>query len=240
MYDLRIADIDFRLDYKYPRMIKQSRDYIVENKAGFKPIFGISLNDEYLEDFHNENSHLSMDDCEYLLTGACFYEKLIEYKGVMLHSSAVVVDGYAYLFSADPGTGKSTHTGLWLEWFGKDKAYILNDDKPALRIIDNTVYAYGTPWSGKTDLNTNKKVPVAGICFIERAEKNSIRHAETFDAFGRFFTQTVRPREEKIMDMFMDTVNDVFSRIPMYIMGCNISFEAVQTSYNAMKEGILK
>lgn len=239
MHDLRVADIDFRLDYKYPRMINQSEEYLMEGDESFKPIFGISLNEEYLEDFHSRNPHLSLDECEYLLTGACFYEKLIEYKGVMLHSSAVVVDGYAYLFSADSGTGKSTHTGLWLEYFG-DKAYILNDDKPALRIEDGKVFAYGTPWSGKTDLNRNKKVPVAGICFIERAETNSIRKAETFDAFGRFYTQTVRPYEENIMGMFMDTVNEIFNAVPIYIMGCNISREAVLTSYNAMKEGIVK
>ena len=240
MYDMRIADVDFRLDYKYPRMLRQSAEYIVKNDKGFKPDFGISLDDKYIEDFQRENSHLSMDDCEYLLTGSCFYEKLIEYKGVMLHSSAVVVDGYAYLFSADPGTGKSTHTGLWLEYFGRDRAYILNDDKPALRIKDGRVYAYGTPWSGKTDLNTNRKAPVAGICFIEQAKENTIKKAEVFEAFGRFFSQTVRPYDEKIMDMFMNTINELFGSIPMYIMGCNISFDAVMTAYNTMKEGILK
>ena len=51
-----------------------------------------------------------------------------------------MVDDYAYVFSADSGTGKSTHTQLWLEHFG-DRAYILNDDKPAIRLIDGKVYA---------------------------------------------------------------------------------------------------
>ena len=67
MYDMRIADVDFRLDYKYPRMLRQSAEYIVKNDKSFKPDFGISLDDKYIEDFKRENSHLSMDDCEYLL-----------------------------------------------------------------------------------------------------------------------------------------------------------------------------
>ncbi|MCD8158677.1 MAG: hypothetical protein LUD77_07245 [Clostridiales bacterium] len=240
MYNLRVADIDFRLEYEYPTMLKQAKDYIIdESDKSYKPIFGIILNKDSLVEFQKENPHLSINDCEYLLTGAAFYEKLIEFKGVLLHSSAVVVDGYAYLFSAFSGVGKSTHTGLWLDYFG-DKAYILNDDKPALRMTDGRVYAYGTPWSGKTDLNRNVKVPVAGICFIERSQKNYIRRAETFEAFGKFFEQTVRPDNEEKTDLFMGTINDIFCNLPIYIMGCNISPEAVETSYNEMRKGIIK
>ncbi len=240
MYNLRVADIDFKLEYEYPTMLKQAADYIVEEGTeGYKPLFGIFLNKSALKEFQAENPHLTINDCEYLLTGAAFYEKLIEFKGVLLHSSAVVVDGYAYLFSAFSGVGKSTHTGLWLDYFG-DKAYILNDDKPALRMTGGRVYAYGTPWSGKTDLNRNLKVPVAGICFIERSEENHIRRAETFEAFGKFFEQTLRPEDEEKTDMFMETINDIFCNLPIYIMGCNISPQAVETSYNEMRKGIIK
>ncbi|MCD8089030.1 MAG: hypothetical protein LUD81_00095 [Clostridiales bacterium] len=240
MYNMRVADIDFKLEYKYPTMLKQAAAYVVEDGAeNFKPTFGIFLNKSSLEEFQAENPHLTINDCEYLLTGAAFYEKLVEFRGIMLHSSAVVVDGYAYLFSAASGTGKSTHTGLWLDYFG-DRAYILNDDKPALRMTENGIYAYGTPWSGKTDLNRNLKVPIAGICFIERSEENHIRKAGTFEAFGRFYEQTIRPESEENMAMFMETANDIFSSVPIYIMGCNISHEAVETSYNEMRKGIIK
>ena len=87
-------------------------------------------------------ANVSDDIGEYLFTGFSFYKQLLNFGGFMLHSSAVVVDGKAYLFSANCGTGKSTHTKLWLNLFG-DQAYILNDDKPALRLEDGTWYAYG-------------------------------------------------------------------------------------------------
>ena len=78
---------------------------------------------------------------EYLVTGRDFYTKLIEHSGMMLHASAIAVDGRAYLFSADSGVGKTTHTRLWRQVFGDEKVTIINDDKPALRLRDGTWYA---------------------------------------------------------------------------------------------------
>ena len=76
--------------------------------------------------------YLSLDDCEYICTGASFYTQLLLHNGIMLHSSCVVVDDKAYLFTARSGTGKSTHTRLWCQLFG-DRAVMVNDDKPFLR-----------------------------------------------------------------------------------------------------------
>ncbi|MFR5584255.1 MAG: hypothetical protein ACLTLQ_10945 [[Clostridium] scindens] len=67
------------------------------------------------------------------LQALSFIENLFRKGGMMLHASAVEVDGKAYLFSADSGTGKSTHTKQWQNYFGKERALIINDDKPAIR-----------------------------------------------------------------------------------------------------------
>ena len=77
------------------------------------------------EQLQKNQPHLSLEDCEYLSTGAGFYRQLLDFDGLMLHASAVVMDGYAYLFSAPCGTGKSTHTALWQKVFGKDRAVAL-------------------------------------------------------------------------------------------------------------------
>ena len=107
-----------------------------------------------------------------------------------LHASAVVVEDEAYLFSADCGTGKSTHTSLWLKYLADKNPYILNDDKPAIRVTENGIFAYGTPFSGKNDINENKKVKVKGICFLEQAPQNSIEKLEISEAFKLFWGQT--------------------------------------------------
>ena len=109
----------------------------------------------------------------YIESGRCFSTKLLSFDGFYLHSSAVELDGKAYLFSGPSGMGKSTHTRLWQSVFG-EKAQVFNDDKPALRRIDGKWFAFGTPWCGKDRINQNKKVPLAGICFLKRGEENKI------------------------------------------------------------------
>ena len=123
---------------------------------------------------------------------------------------------------------------LWLKHFG-NRAYMLNDDKPAIRLIDGKVYACGTPWSGKYDYSTPQVVELAGICFLQRSENNWIKKAETSKAVFNIFSQTVRKLDAVNMEKLFDVLEQIFSKIPIYDLGCNISDEAVLTSYNAMK-----
>lgn len=214
---------------------KQSKQYISNNQSKNQKIdIVIDVTEDRIKSAMEEHPELQQDDWEYMLTGSDFYTQLIKFNGILLHSSCVVVDGYAYAFSADSGTGKSTHTQLWLKHFG-DRAYILNDDKPAIRIIDNKVYACGTPWSGKYDYSTPKIVPLAGICFLERSEDNWIKKADTSKAVFNIFSQTVRRLGPNAMEKLFDVLEDIFSKVPIWELGCNISDDAVLTSYNAMK-----
>lgn len=194
----------------------------------------IKVTEKRIQDYVTAHPELDAGDWEYMLSGTDFYKGLIDFNGILLHSSCVVVDGYAYTFSADPGTGKSTHTDLWLKHFG-EKAYILNDDKPAIRIIDGTVYACGTPWSGKYDYSKPELVPLAGICFLQRSETNWIKKAETAKAVYNIFSQTARKVNADKMEKLFDVLEEIFSKVPIYDFGCNISDEAVSVSYNAMK-----
>ena len=177
--------------------------------------------------------HLSRDDSEYISTGTWFYAELLKFDGFLLHASAVVVDGKAYLFSAASGTGKSTHTSLWLQTFG-NRAYILNDDKPALRCVDGKWYAYGTPWSGKYDINTNACVEVGGICFLRRGETNSIRPYTGAKAVFEFLQQTLRPKREDSRLVIMELLNRLMESVPVWQLECNMDPEAVRVSYEAM------
>ena len=117
----------------------------------------------------------------YLDSGFQFYRKLLDYDGLMLHASCVVVDGYAYLFSGPCGMGKSTHTAKYLKTF--PDAVIINDDKPALRRIDGKWYAFGTTWCGKDGINVNTSAPIAGICFLHRGDPE-LRHLSAPEAVG--------------------------------------------------------
>ena len=180
--------------------------------------------------------HLNDEDCEYLSTGGSFYRQLLEHDGMLLHASAVVLDGRAYLFSAPCGTGKSTHTKLWLQLFG-DRATILNDDKPALRLEDGAWYAYGTPWSGKHDISTNLRVPVAGICFLHRSGENTIAPFSGAPAIFSLLEQTARPASAELRQQLMVLLDKLFARVPVWQMGCNMDPRAALVSYEAMSAG---
>ena len=234
----KIADLTVDMGYKRDRLKKQSEAYRISEKV--KPDMTIYLSDAFLELKQKENPHLSVADCEYIFTSSVFYTGLLQFGGFMLHASAIIMDGYAYLFSAPSGTGKSTHTALWQKVFGKDRARILNDDKPAIRILDDGVFAYGTPWSGKTDLNINVKAPLAGICFLERSEKNWIKEISAKEAIMPIMNQTIRPYEKSDMSLLLGHLDRLLTRVPTYKMGCTVSDEAAVMAHKKMLDGIRK
>lgn len=181
----------------------------------------------------DKNPGMTDDHAEYLASGASFYRQLPEYDGLLLHSSAVAVDGKAYLFSAPRRTGKSTHVQLWLREFG-DRAVILNDDKPALRRIDGVWYACGTPWSGKTGQNSNQCVPLAGIALIGRDSANHIEPILGTAALMALLEQTVRPSDPILSAKLLEMLDGLLTQVPIWKLYCNMEQAAARVAYRAM------
>lgn len=223
----RIADIIVEMD-AFGRTVQQAKPYRIEGN----PISDIQIDTNYVW-IKEKYPHLSVDDCEYLATGVDFYTKLLHYHGLKMHSSAIVVDGAAYLFTANSGTGKSTHTDLWLQLFG-ERAFILNDDKPALRLIDGVWYAYGTPWSGKHDISVNTRVPVAGIACLERGEINEIEPFSGTDAILAIMRQSNKPKDAASRLKLMELLDKLITQVPIWKLRCNMDPEAAIVSYEAM------
>lgn len=176
------------------------------------------------------------DGLEYQLTGRAFNRNLIRFDGLMLHASAIAVDGKAYLFSADSGTGKSTHTRLWQQVLGAERVTILNDDKPALRRIQGKWYVFGTPWSGKTGENRNLQIPLAGICFLERSKVNAISPYTKNDIVFQFLKQTYRYRDADWETALLTLLDSLIKTVPVWHLRCNMEPEAARMAYQAMAE----
>ena len=187
------------------------------------------LRDYRLDDFHEPEIVIDemlyrpeawpMMDHEsmvYMESGIQFYYRLLRFHGMMLHASAVELDGRAYLLSGPCGMGKSTHTRLWQETFGEG-VHLFNDDKPALRRVDGRWFAYGTPWAGKHGLNINMKVPLAGICFLKQAEENRIRRLDTRETVANILAQTTRrAAKQETMLLLLDQVDKLVLEIPVF------------------------
>ena len=226
---LKITDLIVEIDIKGKLLADRIGAYIYNGEKDADIVSIVS--EQFYRDRNEEHKHLSFDECEYLYSGSFFYEQLALFDGLMLHSSCIEYKGKAYLFSAPSGTGKSTHTHLWLKYL--EGCRIINDDKPAIRIIDGVPYAFGTPWSGKTDENVNEGVPIGGICFLGRGE-NKIKRIPGIAALKPFMDQTVRPRDKALMDKMLETLNIILTKVPVYQMTCDMSEEAVMTAVEGM------
>ncbi|MBR2902937.1 MAG: hypothetical protein IKC38_07020 [Clostridia bacterium] len=223
----KIAGLYVEMD-SYGRTLEQSIPYQIDSCPGID--IKVHSDIQYVK---NLFPRLSDDDCEYLSTGKSFYTQLFNFDGFMLHSSAVVVDNKAYLFTANSGTGKSTHTSLWLQHFGQ-RAYIINDDKPALRLEDGIWYVYGTPWSGKHDISVNKRVPLAGIACLERGETNTIEPFGGVQAIGAILKQSTKSTEVEHRIKILELLDQLLTKVPVWKLKCNMEPEAVRLSYEAM------
>ena len=228
--DYIIAGLRVRMD-TWGRTEAQAEPYLAKTEG--EPDITVNSAAEQLQ---KQQPQLSMDDCEYLTTGASFYRQLMRFEGMMLHSSAIVMDGYAYLFSAPCGTGKSTHTTMWREAFGSDRVLMLNDDKPALRLENGQWYAYGTPWSGKTAQNTNIRVPLGGICMLTRGETNEIVPFGGVRATMELMEQTTRPATVEGRGIMLDLMDKLLERTPVWKLKCTPTPDAALVSQKAMSE----
>lgn len=180
---------------------------------------------------------LSENDSIYVESGLQFYRQLLAHEGMMLHASAIAVDGRAYLFAGASGVGKSTHTRLWKQIFG-EAAQVINDDKPPLRRVDGTWYAYGAPWCGKDGINQNRKVRLAGICFLKQASQNRIRRLSSGEAVRLVLLQTMKKfAREEPLELLLSHVDRLVREIPIYELENRPEPEAAHLSYETMLRG---
>ena len=163
-------------------------------------------------------------------------EHLLGWDTLLLHGSAVAVDGIGYLFMARCGTGKSTHTRMWREVFG-DRAVMVNDDKPFVRLAPEGAMVYGAPWSGKHGLDTNVAVPLGGICLLERGAENRIRKITGQEALPMLQQGGCPPRAAAMGEKYEALLSALADMGLFWKMECTPQGEAAILSHSAMCSG---
>ena len=161
-------------------------------------------------------------------------EKMPEYDTFLFHGSAVAVDGQTYLFTAKSGTGKSTHTRLWRRLLG-DRAVMVNDDKPLIRVNDDGITIFGTPYNGKHRLSTNIGLPLKAVCILERSEENHISRITKAQAYPMLLQQSYRPSDVSALSKTLMLIDKMSEGVTFWRLGCNMDITAAELSYNAMK-----
>ena len=139
---------------------------------------------------------------------------------VLTHASSVIYKGKAYLFLGKSGTGKSTHSRMWLS--ALEDVILMNDDHPVIRLDnDGMPIAYGSPWSGKTPCYKNLSAPLGGIIRISRALHNKARRLAPVEAYASIMTScSGMTWERDLADGRDRTMQGIVARTPCWVMEC--------------------
>lgn len=155
----------------------------------------------------------------------------IEKKVLPIHASTIVKDSEAILFLGESGTGKSTHTKLWMKYI--ENSYLLNDDSPLLRIENDEIFVYGSPWSGKTHCYQQKMVPLKAIVRLSQYPDNIISNSNKLASIGAIqpsfppFLAYDKLLSEKVIHIMDKIINS----IPIYGLKCRPDKQAAEAAY---------
>lgn len=147
-----------------------------------------------------------------------------------VHSSVIVYKGDAVLFLGESGTGKSTHTSLWLK--NIDGAHLLNDDSPVLAIEGGEPVVYGSPWSGKTPCYFPYRFPLAAVVRLSQAKENRIRRLSIPEALGAMHPSLppALMQDEFFSDFLIDIISSTIVSVPAFHLDCLPDNDAARLS----------
>ena len=173
------------------------------------------------------------------MLGEVFRYCILRRNGMVVHSSSICHNGSGIIFSAPSGTGKSTHTSLWMKYYG-DSTQMINDDCPAITFGEVVPYVNGTPWSGKHNISRNERVPLAGIAILQRGENNQIEPFNGILAIQAIMKQVNRPKFPEYRAKLMELLDKLITKVPIWRVQCNMDVEAAVVSYEAMSGSKIK
>ncbi len=226
-----IAGLRVSIENQYPFTTKFCQEYLSEDQAS-----PVALTARVTEEELAAEREASPGFSEGYIENICLYRsicvQLPKLNRILMHCSILDYDGNGFAFLGRSGTGKSTHTKLWLKTLSPTK--VVNGDKPILEYTNGGFIAYGTPWMGKERWGEKTSAPLKGLCFLEQAKENSIRRLTLSEVSSRVFTQLLIPEDEENAAATLELADKLVTEVPAYLLKCDISEEAVKTSFEAM------
>ena len=153
---------------------------------------------------------------------------------LLIHASSVICNGKAFAFTGHSGSGKSTHSRLWLK--NIPACELLNDDNPIVRIIDGQAIIYGSPWSGGTACWKNMEAPLKAIVHISQAPENRIEQLKGVRAYASFIASCSNLKwNRRVADGIHACVEKLLGLCPVYELSCLPDPEAALLCHSSIK-----
>ena len=230
---IKIADLSIGIENRYEHILLQARDYITDSE----PVFTVSVSEEEID---AERVRSATDRPRGYYESIVAYRKIAarlpEHDAFLFHGSVIEYRGLAYIITANSGVGKTTHTRLWMREFAGE-VDIINGDKPIVRLIDGTPYAFGTPWQGKENYGKNACARLGGIAFLERGAVNLAGRISPSDAVTRFMKQIYIPKHSAAATVkTMSLADRVIRGVRLILLECNMEPEAAHVCRAALTE----
>ena len=149
---------------------------------------------------------------------------------LLVHASVIKNEGRGYLFLGKSGTGKSTHSGLWLKHIAGSE--LLNDDNPVVKVGEDGARVYGSPWSGKTPCYKNDSAPIGAFVQIKQKPENRIGRELPLQAFAVLLpSMSTMKWDERVYRGVCDSVGKLIEQVPLYTLGCRPDQEAAEVCH---------
>lgn len=232
MFGIRIAGLKAGLTNKYPFVFEQCQAYLAHDTAPFD-LYALATDKEIEAELSLDMGADDHGGAESICLYRAIAKQLHRFDALLMHGAVIGYKDKAYAFLAPSGTGKSTHIRLWHRYLGDD-VFPVNGDKPILRRENGIFTAYGTPWAGKENWQRNVGLVLAGICLVTRATENTVVRLSDAQAVSGVLRQIYLPPEPEGALATMALADELISKIPIYLLGCDMTEGAVKASFEAL------
>lgn len=231
-----LADISIAVSVVYDETAQRFKDYLTDRPPLYNLVMTTERVDEELMLLRQEYPwHKYTEyDAEFNAIYRDLTEIFMKNDAFIFHALILGLNNDGYVFTAPSGIGKSTHGKLWMEVFG-DQVKIINGDKPIIRIVNNCLYGYGSPWQGKENVGINSRIQINAICHLVRGDNNTIRLINnSTDCLGWFINQIMLKNRQIHLQCILRWFKTIVKYVDMYELECNKNKKAAVVAYQAM------
>lgn len=150
---------------------------------------------------------------------------------IVLHASAIILEGRGWVFGGRSGIGKTTLSRLLRDHLG---ATLLNDDRCALYHDHGQWSVTPTPWHGEEPEIQHQHAPLAGIVHLERSPQPGTYASLPPDlALPRLLATTIAPfYSQPDLTHTLDALDHLIQHIPSFTFSFHPDSRAIEPFNN--------
>ena len=203
-----LAGHTIAIDSIYSEVYTLCKDYISESEPEMRIVVCNSDIEHEYEITGRDKASNSNSYMETLVVYRKICEAILDYNIFLMHGAVVAVGDAAYMFTAQSGTGKTTHIKKWL------------------KRLENAIVVNG---------ENNTMVPLKAIVFMERKEDNTIEEISFSDGLGRLMQQAYLPSDTEKVKKTIELLSQLSGKVKFYqYYFNNMKEDAFDVSYEAL------